>query len=212
MILDAEDDGIWTCDEAVISYGSDHVCMQEEEHHRALQEHLYLYLYLTFQQNLPSDGVSVTDDGLPIVSVPTVQLHTATALQQVADVAIDGGEAGELVALEVGVVRGGDEVVAEGEGHVLVDDVLLSIEQMHPGVVDEHVTEHGVRDGELLLVESFGGGVQRAAVAGRGCCRSLGLDGRDLGLGSHGVSCINQLLRLDDCQVATLILLPIQWR
>ena len=50
---------------------------------------------------------------------------TPAAVQQRADVPLDGADADELVAHEVGVMRRGDVVLGQGSCHVMGDTAVL---------------------------------------------------------------------------------------
>ena len=53
----------------------------------------------------------MVDDGHAVIAIPAVQLHTPASLQQHLAVQLHGRFALQLVACQVGVVRGGDVIV-----------------------------------------------------------------------------------------------------
>lgn len=65
-------------------------------------------------------------------ATPHTTFHTAAAGLQHPGVHVHPGLGHELVAHQVGVVRGGDEVVAQWLGHVLVHGVVFWVENV-PG-------------------------------------------------------------------------------
>eukprot|EP00754_Rhynchopus_humris_P014807 Rhum_TRINITY_DN14409_c6_g1::Rhum_TRINITY_DN14409_c6_g1_i1::g.88326::m.88326 len=65
--------------------------------------------------------VPVVDNRVTLRAVPAVELHAAAPLQQRRLVHVGRGVAGQLVAREIRVVAGGDEVVGQRTRHVLHD-------------------------------------------------------------------------------------------
>lgn len=65
--------------------------------------------------------MAVGDDGFAVRPVPTVQLDAADPASKHSRVGLHTGVGRQLVPHQVGVVGAVDEVVAEGQGHVLVD-------------------------------------------------------------------------------------------
>ena len=86
------------------------------------------------EADLAGESVTVVDDGTPIVSIPAVQLHTATAREEDLPVELHGGLALQLVAGQVGVVTGGDVVVRQRAVHLRLLKVVSprrSVLQIH---------------------------------------------------------------------------------
>ena len=86
------------------------------------------------EADLAGEGVAVVDDGTPVVSIPAVQLHTATAGEEDLPVELHRALALQLVAGEVGVVAGGDVVVGQGAPHVR----LIKVVSAHGSVLQVH--------------------------------------------------------------------------
>lgn len=64
------------------------------------------------------------------------------------DVSLDTARSFELILQEIGVVRGGDEVVAERPAHVLVDVLVAGVEDQTVLLVQVH--EEAVLGEQLL--------------------------------------------------------------
>ncbi len=69
------------------------------------------------------------DDRLALFAVPAVELDAAAASAQHALVGLHRGLAKDLLPGQVRVVRGGDEVVRQRLGHVLVDRLVRGVQQ-----------------------------------------------------------------------------------
>ena len=62
---------------------------------------------------------------LYLTVIPAVNLDTAAALEEGSDIGISGRFSPQLISLQIGVVRGVDEVVRERLCHVLVHCLML---------------------------------------------------------------------------------------
>ena len=98
--------------------------------------------------------MSVEDDGLVVWAVPAVQLDTAAALLEGADVGFHRRFPAELVPQEVRVVRRVEIVVSEGLRHILVDRRMGDFECAVPGRL-QVARKSFQRD--LVLVIQIGG-------------------------------------------------------
>mmetsp|Transcript_11990 Transcript_11990/g.16262 ORF Transcript_11990/g.16262 Transcript_11990/m.16262 type:complete len:249 (+) Transcript_11990:1365-2111(+) len=87
-----------------------------------------------FKLNFGGERVAVVDDGLAILAIPAVQLHTLASRFKGESVHMYRAFGGQLVAREVGVVRGADPVVRQRVVHIV--GLMLLFLGVHDGVVD----------------------------------------------------------------------------